>query len=60
MVTTAQHTAIDPQVVTDQQRATLLEIAERCPVHRTLHSEVLISTTQASHGTGGSPAPPLN
>lgn len=28
----------------DAQRARLLEIANRCPVHRTLHSEVLIPT----------------
>jgi len=26
----------------DEQRARLLEIAERCPVHRTLTSEVVI------------------
>jgi uncharacterized OsmC-like protein len=31
----------------DAQRAKLLEIAEKCPVHRTLHSEVLISTRLA-------------
>jgi len=34
--------------LTDKQRARLLDIAERCPVHRTLHSEVLISTTESS------------
>jgi uncharacterized OsmC-like protein/alpha/beta superfamily hydrolase len=28
----------------DEQRRRLLEIADRCPVHRTLHSEVLIET----------------
>jgi uncharacterized OsmC-like protein len=28
----------------DVQRAKLLEIANKCPVHRTLHSEVLIPT----------------
>ncbi|MAL80260.1 MAG: osmotically inducible protein C [Sneathiella sp.] len=28
----------------DEMRARLLEIADRCPVHRTLHSEVKIST----------------
>lgn len=32
--------------LTDEQRARLLDIAERCPVHRTLHSEVLVSTTE--------------
>jgi putative redox protein len=30
-----------------QQRARLLEIADKCPVHRTLHSEVLIKTALA-------------
>jgi putative redox protein len=30
-----------------QQRARLLEIADKCPVHRTLHSEVLIKTQLA-------------
>ena len=28
----------------DAQRARLLEIADKCPVHRTLHSEVQIRT----------------
>ena len=28
----------------DEQRKRLLEIADKCPVHRTLHSEVLIET----------------
>ncbi len=32
----------------DQQRQRLLEIADRCPVHRTLHSEVDVRTTLAS------------
>jgi len=31
----------------DAQRALLLEIADKCPVHRTLHSEVLIPTRLA-------------
>ena len=31
----------------DEQRARLLEIAERCPVHRTLTSEVSIRTRLA-------------
>ena len=31
-----------------QQRARLLEIADKCPVHRTLHSEVLVKTTLAA------------
>lgn len=30
--------------VDEQQRAKLLEIADKCPVHRTLHSEVVIRT----------------
>jgi putative redox protein len=32
----------------DAQRAKLLEIANKCPVHRTLHSEVLIPTRLAA------------
>lgn len=32
----------------DQQRARLMEIADKCPVHRTLHSEVIIETELAS------------
>ncbi len=28
----------------DQARAKLIEIADKCPVHRTLHSEILIET----------------
>ena len=32
----------------DAQRQRLLEIANKCPVHRTLHSEVWIATTLAS------------
>jgi putative redox protein len=31
----------------EAQRARLLEIADKCPVHRTLHSEVWIATTLA-------------
>ena len=30
----------------DEQRARLMEIAERCPVHRTLTSEVKIRTSE--------------
>jgi putative redox protein len=30
---------------TDEQRARLLEIANKCPVHRTLTSEISIRTT---------------
>jgi uncharacterized OsmC-like protein len=28
----------------DQQRQRLVEIADRCPVHRTLHSEIIVNT----------------
>jgi putative redox protein len=28
----------------DEQRARLLEIADKCPVHRTLESEVVVTT----------------
>ncbi|MEH6651105.1 MAG: bifunctional alpha/beta hydrolase/OsmC family protein [Motiliproteus sp.] len=31
--------------LSDQQRQRLLEIADRCPVHRTLHSELTVKTT---------------
>lgn len=31
----------------DSQRARLMEIADKCPVHRTLHSEVLVKTRLA-------------
>ncbi len=34
--------------LTDEQRARLLEIAERCPVHRTLVSEIDIRTRLAT------------
>ncbi len=34
-----------------QQRERLLEIADRCPVHRTLHSEVNVRSTLASDDT---------
>ena len=33
--------------LTEEQRARLLEIAERCPVHRTLRSEIDIRTRAA-------------
>lgn len=33
--------------LTDEQRQRLLEIAERCPVHRTLTSEISIRTRLA-------------
>lgn len=31
--------------LTQEQRARLLEIADKCPVHKTLHSEVVINST---------------
>jgi putative redox protein len=41
--------AIDIQGPLDTEtRARLLEIADRCPVHRTLHSEVSIVTRAAT------------
>jgi uncharacterized OsmC-like protein/alpha/beta superfamily hydrolase len=35
---------IEGDELTDAQRARLLEIADRCPVHRTLHAEVKVVT----------------
>lgn len=40
--------------LTDEQRTRLLEIAERCPVHRTLTSEVSIRTRLAGPAGRGS------
>lgn len=34
----------------DDQRAKLLEIADKCPVHRTLHGEIKVRTRLASDG----------
>ena len=34
----------------DAQRARLMEIADMCPVHRTLHSEVLVVTQMRTPG----------
>ena len=31
--------------LSDEQRQRLLEIADRCPVHRTLHGEVKVRTS---------------
>jgi len=33
--------------LSDEQRNRLLEIANKCPVHRTLHSEVWVPTSLA-------------
>jgi putative redox protein len=34
----------------EDQRRRLLEIADRCPVHRTMHSEIDIRTTESTAG----------
>jgi len=49
---------VGPGTVADEAAADvaarLLDIAERCPVHRTLHSEVLVSTAESGpDGPGG-------
>lgn len=41
--------------LTGEQRARLLAIAEHCPVHRTLHSEVVISTVGSAPDETSSP-----
>ena len=41
----------------EQQRQRLLEIADRCPVHRTLHSEIVVDTALAA-GDRTDDAPP--
>ena len=33
--------------LTQEQRARLLEIADKCPVHKTLHAEVSVKTVLA-------------
>jgi uncharacterized OsmC-like protein len=35
-----------------EQRARLLEIADRCPVHRTLEAGVRVHTSEAEHPEG--------
>ncbi|NNE69885.1 MAG: OsmC family protein [Rhodothermales bacterium] len=37
----------------DTQRARLLEIADRCPVHRTLHGDIVVKTTDVTEGVAG-------
>jgi uncharacterized OsmC-like protein len=39
--------------LTGEQRARLMAIAEHCPVHRTLNSEVSISTTEKAQDKAG-------
>lgn len=47
--------------LTDEQRARMLQIADRCPVHRTLESEISITSVLAEPGaTGASPGPAGN
>jgi putative redox protein len=36
---------IEGDELTNEQKSRMLEIADRCPVHRTLHSEVKVRTT---------------
>ncbi|QIX51957.1 bifunctional alpha/beta hydrolase/OsmC family protein [Rhodococcus sp. DMU1] len=36
-------------VLDEQQRQRLLDIADRCPVHRTLHSEIVVDTALAAN-----------
>ncbi len=38
--------------LTDDQRQRLLEIADKCPVHRTLRSEIIIDTTVSAEDLG--------
>lgn len=39
--------------LTEEQRARLLEIAARCPVHRTLQAEIVIETHLIENGVSG-------
>lgn len=41
--------------LTDAQRRSLQEVADRCPVHRTLHSEVIMDTTITADAAPGGP-----
>jgi putative redox protein len=36
--------------IDDEQRARLLDIADKCPVHRTLESEVVVTTRLEERG----------
>ena len=44
----SRHFPHEPLALSDDERARLIEIADRCPVHRTLHSEVHVSTKEVS------------
>lgn len=39
--------------LSEEQRTRLLDIASKCPVHRTLESEIMIETHQTEAGTSG-------
>ncbi|MFT7289122.1 MAG: putative OsmC-like protein/pimeloyl-ACP methyl ester carboxylesterase [Halieaceae bacterium] len=39
--------------LSEEQRGRLLQIADRCPVHRTLHGELEVHTTLATPGASG-------
>lgn len=41
--------------LTDEQRSRMLEIADRCPVHRTLHSEINITSELVDGGNEARP-----
>jgi len=42
--------------LSEEQRARLLEMATRCPVHRTLDSQIVIETELCESGISGTPA----
>ena len=44
--------------LSDEQKARLMEIADRCPVHRTLTSEISIRSSLAGGPRHGPPNPP--
>lgn len=44
---------LDGPALTDEQRSALMQIADRCPVHRTLQGDVRIDTTLASAALEG-------
>src|SRR5438045_9034346 len=44
--------------LSDEQKARLMEIADRCPVHRTLTSDISIRSSLAVRSRQGHPTPP--
>jgi putative redox protein len=42
--------------LSEEQRARLLDIATKCPVHRTLESEIIIETHETETGASSAPA----